>query len=132
MELQLMQQKYPQGLKKNPIKVMNPDGSVQTFNSYREAMDAHEDMADLLHKEYYDPKGGGDAYQKANNKATKQGYNNYNAGAMEPFANKVLNTRTSVEKRNADFMAKTAAKKPAYAGQSTMSKLMDVKNPKRK
>jgi hypothetical protein len=127
-----MAQKYPQGLKKNPIKVVNPDGSVKKYNSYREAMDADQNMTRALMNEHYSPLGGQEAFAKANNQATSEGYNRWDAGNMEPIANKIFNTRRSTEGRNAEWMAKTAAKKPAYNGQSTMSKLMDVKNLKRK
>jgi hypothetical protein len=127
-----MQQKYPQGLKKNPIKVVNPDGSVKKFNSYLEAMNADETMTKALANEHYSPLGGQDVFEKNNKQAIKEGYDRYEPGNFEPIANKILNTRQSIEGRNADWMAKTAAKKPAYKGQSTMSKLMDVKNPKRK
>ena len=126
------QKEYPQGLKKNPLRVINPDGSVKKYNSYLEAMDADQNMTRALMNEHYSPLGGQDAFEKANNQATNEGYNRWDAGNMEPLANKVFNTRRSIEGRNADWMAKTAAKKPAYSGQSTVSKLMDVKNPKRK
>jgi hypothetical protein len=125
------QKEYPQGLKKNPLKVINPDGSVKKYNSYLEAMDADQNMTRALMNEHYSPLGGQDEFAKANNQATNEGYTPWDAGNMEPLANKVFNTRRSIEGRNADWMAKTAVKKPAYSGQSTVSKLMGVKNPKR-
>jgi len=40
-----MAQKYPQGLKKNPIVIKNAAGKpVRSFNSYREAIDAVDAM----------------------------------------------------------------------------------------
>jgi hypothetical protein len=127
-----MAQKYPQGLKKNPIKVVNPNGTITKYNSYREAMDATDSMGKAVMNEHFSPLGGQDAYSKADKKAIKEGYDRAEPGGLEPVVNKIRNTSNTVEKRNADWMAKTAAKKPTYSGQSTMSKLMDVKNPKKK
>jgi len=127
-----MAQRYPQGLKKNPIKIVHPDGSVTKYNSYREAMDDVDNTGKAVANEYFSPLGGQDAYAKADKQARKEGYDRPNLGGLEPVMDKLRTTRDSIEKRNADWMAKTARKKPSYAGQSTMSKLMDVKNPKRK
>ena len=127
-----MAEKYPQGLKKNPIKIVNPNGSITKYNSYREAMDDADNTGQAVANEYFSPLGGQDAYAKADKQARKEGYDRPNLGGLEPVMDKLRTTRDSIEKRNADWMAKTAAKKPAYNGQSTMSKLMDVKNPKRK
>jgi hypothetical protein len=126
MELQLMAQKYPQGLKKNPIKVVNPNGTVTKYNSYREAMDASDNMGKAVMNEHFSPLGGQEPYDKADKQARKEGYDRPNLGGLEPVMDKIRTTRGTVEKRNADWMAKTAAKKPSYAGQSNVSKLMGV------
>lgn len=125
-----MAEKYPQGLKKNPIKIVNPNGSITKFNSYREAMDNTDNMGKTMANEYFSPLGGQDAFAKADKQARVEGYNRPNPGGLEPVMDKLRNTRQSIEKRNADFMAKTAAKKPAYNGQSNVSKLMGVTNQK--
>lgn len=127
-----MHEKYPQGLKKNPIKIVSPNGSITKFNSYREAIDNTDNMGQAMANENWSPLGGQAEFAKADKQARVEGYDLPNAGMLEPVMNKLRNARESIEKRNVDFMAKTAAKKPAYNGQSTMSKLMNVKNPKKK
>lgn len=121
-----MAQKYPQGLKKNPIKVVNPNGTVTKYNSYREAIDVTDNMGKAVANEHFSPLGGQEPYAKADKQAIKEGYSQDNAGILEPVMNKLKNTIDTVDKRNANWMAKTAAKKPAYAGQSRVSKLMGV------
>ena len=120
-----MVNKYPQGLKKNPIKVVNPNGSITKYNSYREAMDATDSMGKAVMNEHFSPLGGQDAYSKADKKAIKEGYDRAEPGGLEPVVNKIRNTSDTVEKRNADWMSKTAAKKPSYPSQGKMSKLME-------
>ena len=120
-----MADKYPQGLKKNPIKVRNPNGSVTKYNSYREAMDATDKMGKAVMNEHFNPLGGQDAFTKADKQAVKEGYDRNEPGGLEPVVNKIRNTSDTVEKRNADWMAKTATKKPSYASQGKMSKLME-------
>jgi hypothetical protein len=105
---------------------------VTKYNSYREALDVSDNMGKAVANEHFSPLGGQDAFAKADKQARNQGYDRPNLGGLEPVMDKLRTTGKTIEKRNADFMTKTAAKKPAYNGQSTMSKLMDVKNPKRK
>jgi molybdenum-dependent DNA-binding transcriptional regulator ModE len=124
---------YPQGLKKNPIKILSPDGkTVKQLNSYREALDHIDNMKQLLGKEYRNAEGGGSAYADAEAQAKREGFKPANNMAMGSYASKMNALHEAMNQRNEEFMAKTAAKKPAYNGQSTMSKLMEVKNPKRK
>lgn len=120
-----MAEKYPQGLKKNPIKIVHPDGSITKYNSYREAMDDADNTGKAVANEYFSPLGGQDAYAKADKQARKEGYDRPNLGGLEPVMDKLRTTRDSIEKRNADWMAKTATKKPSYPSQGKMSKLME-------
>lgn len=128
-----MPEQYPQGLKKNPIRVYSPTNKqVMQFNSYREAMDNYDKMVSLSNKEYRKPEGSGGAYKAENDKAKTEGFKNADSVAMGPYTSKAFAVKDAMQQHNSNFMAKTAAKKPAYNGQSTMSKLMDVKNLKRK
>jgi len=124
---------YPQGLKKNPIRVYSPSNKqVMQFNSYREAMDNYDKMISLSNKEYRKPEGSGGGYKSENDKAKAEGFKNAESVNMGPYTSKAFAVKDAMQQHNSNWMAKTASKKPAYKGQSTMSKLMDVKNPRKK
>jgi len=134
-----MAEKYPQGLKKNPIKVVNPNGSITKYNSYREAMDVTDNMGKAVANEHFSPLGGQDAFAKADKQARKQGYDRPNLGGLEPVMDKLRTTGDTVEKHNADWMTKTASKKsgdnsfkPYQSVLPTLSKQIMKENGKRK
>lgn len=128
---------YPQGLKKNPIKVVSPNGkTVKQFNSYREAIDNVDNMKGLIGKEYRNSEGGGSAYADAESQAKREGFKPANNMAMGSYASKMLASQDAMSQRNADFMAKTGAVKsdfkPYQSVLPTLSKQIMKENGKRK
>jgi hypothetical protein len=128
---------YPQGLKKNPIKVVSPNGkTVKQFNSYREAIDNVDNMKGLIDKEYRNSEGGGSAYANAELQAKHEGFKPANNMAMGSYASKTLASQDAISQRNADFMAKTGAVKsdfkPYQSVLPTLSKQIMKENAKRK
>lgn len=122
-----MQEQYPQGLKKNPIKVVSPNGkTVKQFNSYREAIDNIDNMKGLIQKEYYGPLGGGSEYDDAESQAKREGFKPADNMAMGSYASKMLASQDAMKQRNANFMAKTGSVLP------TLSKQIMKENGKRK
>lgn len=120
---------YPQGLKKNPIRVYSPSNKqVMQFNSYREALDNYDKMVSLSNKEYRKPEGSGGGYKAENDKAKTEGFKNAESVNMGPYTSKAFAVKDAMKEHNSNWMAKTAAKKPAYNGQSNVSKLMGVTN----
>ena len=77
---------YPQGLKKNPIRVYSPSNKqVMQFNSYREALDNYDKMVSLSNKEYRKPEGSGGGYKAENDKAKTEGFKNAESVNMGPY-----------------------------------------------
>lgn len=128
-----MQQQYPQGMRKKPITLSNPDGSGRKFNSYLEALDYQRGLRKTYMDDspFIDEKRAIDAkYQKEYDQAVREGYKprTRNDGMQDPVRDKELWFKKAIDERNAAFMQNVANRN--YRTQSPMSAAMQVKNTK--
>jgi hypothetical protein len=121
-----MEKKYPQGMRKKPITLSNPDGSSRNFNSYAEALDYADNLKKTRTDYYRSVKGQLNAanakYDKEYDKSVRQGYKptTRTDNVQDPVADKEQGLMNTISETNAAWMQRVA-KRP------TMSQLLKIK-----